>query len=277
MRLIFISDVQGETETHNVPAYYITKSMVANQERYSRRVRGLDIEPHQELEKVEKQWSDEKRKKSPVKNKDQEGEGPSNDHTIEIKNTTSPKLIPKTALFTRASFTVTPKKPKRREVWSYTKRKKFRRFGRYSLPSVKPRVKKRFLTKSSPNEGSLPHSESLKVDVTESEGGKSSKSPRSPVQISPFSKPVKALSPRQVSSVSDKGEKVEEGVTVNTDAPKAMEVDSGVSSSVDSNGDSVDSVEQAKQLAKQKLLSVEDVHVEIPAEKGNIYWPFALQ
>lgn len=235
---------------------------MTNQERFSRRVRGLDIEPHPELENVEKQWSE--RRRSPVKNKEEEGTegqggsmGTSNEEALEIKNTTSPRVTTR-ALFTKKSFTVSSKKPKKKEVWSYTKRKRFRKFGRYSLPSVKSQLNKRFLVKKSAEKDSeSSQSKPLQVDVTEPEENKSSsKSPPILAQMSP-SRPVKVLSPRRLSDVSDKkntSEKVSDlPIKTANQQTTAMEVDSGISSSVDSNGDSLDSVEQAKQLEKQKV------------------------
>lgn len=236
--------------------------MMTNQERFSRRVRGLDIEPHPELENVEKQWSE--RRRSPVKNKEEEGTegqggsmGTSNEEALEIKNTTSPRVTTR-ALFTKKSFTVSSKKPKKKEVWSYTKRKRFRKFGRYSLPSVKSQLNKRFLVKKSAEKDSeSSQSKPLQVDVTEPEENKSSsKSPPILAQMSP-SRPVKVLSPRRLSDVSDKkntSEKISDlPIKTANQQTTAMEVDSGISSSVDSNGDSLDSVEQAKQLEKQKV------------------------
>lgn len=241
--------------------------MITNQERFSRRVRGLDIEPHPELENIEKQWSE--RKRSPVKNREEEMEGQggskgtSNEEALEIKNTTSPRVTTR-ALFTKKSFTVSSKKPKKKEVWSYTKRKRFRKFGRYSLPSVKSQLNKRFLVKKSAEKDTVSsQSKPLQVDVTEPEGKKSSsKSPPILAQMSP-SRPVKVLSPRRLSDVSDKkntSEKILDDLPIKTADPQttAMEVDSGISSSVDSNGDSLDSVEQAKQLEKQKVLAMEE-------------------
>lgn len=148
-------------------------------------------------------------------------------------------------------------------MWSYTKRKRFRKFGRYSLPSVKSQLNKRFLVKKSAEKDSeSSQSKPLQVDVTEPEENKSSsKSPPILAQMSP-SRPVKVLSPRRLSDVSDKkntSEKVSD-LPIKTANPQttAMEVDSGISSSVDSNGDSLDSVEQAKQLEKQKVLAMEE-------------------
>lgn len=240
--------------------------MITNQERFSRRVRGLDIEPHPELENIEKQWSE--RKRSPDKNREEgtEGQrgsmGTSNEEALEIKNTTSPRVTTR-ALFTKKSFTVSSKKPKKKEVWSYTKRKRFRKFGRYSLPSVKSQLNKRFLVKkSAAKDSESSHLKPLQVDVTEPEENKStSKSPPILAQMSP-SRPVKVLSPRRLSDVSDKkstSEKISD-LPIKTANPQttAMEVDSGISSSVDSNGDSLDSVEQAKQLEKQKVLAMEE-------------------
>lgn len=188
--------------------------------------------------------------------------GTSNEEALEIKNATSPRVTTR-ALFTKKSFTVSSKKPKKKEVWSYTKRKRFRKFGRYSLPSVKSQLNKRFLVKKSAEKDSeSSHSKPLQVDVTEPEETKStSKSPPILAQMSP-SRPVKVLSPRRLSDVSDKkstSEKISD-LPIKTANPQttAMEVDSGISSSVDSNGDSLDSVEQAKQLEKQKVLAMEE-------------------
>lgn len=242
--------------------------MMTNQERFSRRVRGLDIEPHVELERIEKQWSEEKKKKSPVKNQpetaevDGENGGKSQEDSLEVKNTTSPKVTQR-SLFSTKSFSVSEKKPKRREVWSYTKRKRFRKFGRYSLPSVKSQLNKRFLMKKSVEKDTEVQSQPLHVNVTDKEVSKSSKSPPILSQMSP-SRHVKAMSPRRLSDVSDKKKDNEttqenEHMPDKTDAskPSAMDVDSGISSSVDSNGDSLDSVEQAKQLEKQKVFAME--------------------
>ncbi|XP_041358072.1 ATPase family AAA domain-containing protein 2-like isoform X2 [Gigantopelta aegis] len=188
------------------------RRMHPQSERCSRRVRGLDVEFNMPLNNVEKQWSDQKRgQKSPEKSSPDDGS-----QKKEIQNSQSPTLVK------------TKSKPRKKCIWATTKRRKKQRM------STSP--------KRSPNN---------QVDINDSSDSEIEFIPHSGSAGKDIPKNVSGSSPPHYSTPSQPDSAAKAGLAKSLPSTEMHDLvlDSGVGSSLDSNGDSVDSVDHAKEKA----------------------------